>query len=279
MKVYDMYGDFKCFYEDSKISGKWEAWKKYHGKYSDVFNGMLKYLYMMDFESFKPLVESTDFEWVLKHAEAAVNDNKASDIVEIIENCMEAMDFNEDFDLYLGVGLGHVNGTAFVLRRPLVYFGLETLFLHDLKVLVPHEFNHMVRFFYTGIERDKLKDRIIAEGLGTWSSLNFLNQDRSEEAVAKAMMISEKCLCRLKDSENKINEEIFSRLDSDMNQGLMTRYFTYNYDEEIEGIPVKTGYYSGMLIIQELTDRGYSLSELTRMDTDGILEEYFSRDK
>ena len=64
-----------------------------------------------------------------------------------------------------------------------------------------------------------------------------------------------------------------------MNQGLMVKYFTYNYNEEIEGMPVKTGYYIGMQIIQKLADRGYSLSELTKMDTDEIFEEYCRMDE
>lgn len=281
MKVYDMFGDFRCFYEESKVSDRWEAWKKYYVKYDDIFDGMLKYLYMMDFESFRPMVECTDFDWVFKNAEAAVNDNKASDIIEIVEKCMKLMDFNDDFDLYLGVALGHVNGTAFMMSRPLVYFGLETLSLHDLNILVPHEFNHMIRFYYTNTNngKDRLKDRIITEGLGTFSSLHFCDSGSSDEKVTKAMMISQKCMNRIKAVENKVKEDIFSQLDMDMNQGLMTKYFTYNYNEEIEGMPVKTGYYIGMQIIQKLADRGYSLSELTKMNTDEVFEEYCRRNE
>ena len=38
-----------------------------------------------------------------------------------------------------------------------------------------------------------------------------------------------------------MKEDIFNQLDMDMNQGLMVKYFTYNFNEEIEGMPVKQG--------------------------------------
>lgn len=56
-----------------------------------------------------------------------------------------------------------------------------------------------------------------------------------------------------------------------MNQSFMTRYFTNNYMEEIENLPVKTGYFIGMRMIQELFNKGISLLELTRMDSDAII--------
>ena len=41
--------------------------------------------------------------------------------------------------------------------------------------------------------------------------------------------------------------------------------------EEIENLPLRTGYFIGMRMIQELVNKGISLLELTRMDSDAIM--------
>jgi hypothetical protein len=44
----------------------------------------------------------------------------------------------------------------------------------------------------------------------------------------------------------------------------------YNSDERVNNHPVKLGYYIGSCIILSLLDRGYSLKELTRMNSQKI---------
>ena len=222
--------DFRLFCEEAKSVGKRDAWKRYYTKYNEIFDGMLKYLYMMDLENFKSLIENTDFQYILNSMEMFIGENKIPEIEEIINRCIEDLKFNIEFDLYLGVGLGHVDGTALLLDRPVVYFGLERLLNHNLKIIVPHEFNHMARFYYTDFNggKNRLVDRIITEGLGTFSSIAFLDTIIDIESISKALMVSEKCVYRLIEIEDKIKEEIFKNLNLEMNQSFMTRYFASN---------------------------------------------------
>jgi len=161
MNVYVGFEELKTLYNENKKITK-ENWKeKYYLKYKKVFDAMLKYLYFTDLDNLLNYVETTNFDKLIKNSDEAIKNGYIPKILSLIDRAKEILNFNEDFDVYFLIGFNHIDGTSLMSDKPFLYFGLERLIDANIKILVPHEFNHLVRNFrYKEFDTKKLKFKI-----------------------------------------------------------------------------------------------------------------------
>jgi hypothetical protein len=266
----------KVIQEADKI-GKWEAWYKYYyKKYQDVFDAQLHYLYMLRLEDLKNIVESVDFDQMYQNAVKNYKEDIHNRLLHITEQVIEEMSFNKQFSLYILIGLGHIDGTALPSTSPILYFGIERLKgADDLNILIPHEINHLVRLVSLPDEFNNkstwtVKQLTIAEGLATLYPLLFNNIKITDESIKKALMVDEKDFIHLRDNTDHLYHDIVNIWDMTLDQNIMKKYFMANSGSELN----KSGYYIGSIIIQKLISKGYSIKELTKMQTNKIVELY-----
>lgn len=273
--------DFKHAWRASMETSKWDAWyTHYYLKYKTVFDNQLKYLYMADINRLKSFVEQLDFERSIAEVERLVRGGIVDKISEQLQNAQAFLDFKKDYAAYLLIGFGHIDGTAFIHHKPYVYFGLEALGNTDLTYLVPHEFNHMV---HIEVNRDKFNsaqahinvgDFVILEGLGTLFPLYLQQEELSDEALRKALMVREDTYKLMQQHQEVYLTEFMQLIDHEMDTSISQNYFIYNPTERVDDHPVKLGYYIGSTIIKALIDRGYSIGELTLMSSEKIIQIY-----
>jgi hypothetical protein len=128
MKVVIGLEDFKRAFEGSKQIGKWESWyENYYLQYKTIFDNQLKYLYMEDITLFKNFVEELDFKKTIAEVETLIRSGIVSIISNQLERAHNNLEYSNEYNVYLLVGFGHIDGTAFVGDKPYVYYGLETL--------------------------------------------------------------------------------------------------------------------------------------------------------
>jgi len=156
--------DFRKCTELSRQIGKWPAWyENYFPKYEDVFRHILQYLYRCNALDLKDAVENYDFDQALDIANTFIQDDGLTLVENILLRCTKKFAFDREYDVYLLIGLGHVDGTSLPAGHPFLYFGIERYeSLERLNYLVSHEYNHCNRsdpkgFYvqYDGILRSK----------------------------------------------------------------------------------------------------------------------------
>ncbi|MGB9749790.1 MAG: DUF2268 domain-containing putative Zn-dependent protease [Caldisericia bacterium] len=274
MRVFVGLDDIKNLVQpDGKINKRnWE--KCYYSKYKKVFDNMLKYLYFSNLETLLQFVENTDFKNLIEKSERAIKEGYIEKILNLIEKSNKILKFNGVFDLYLLVGLSHVDGTAFIGEIPILYFGLERILDSDINFLVPHEFNHLVRevrVFKKNVNMAslKFKEYLIFEGLATYFSIYVNDLKIDKESESKALFLPVEKLDYLYENEKEIFKEIFLSLDEEMNQNLFMEYFTYDGKDRL-----KFGYFVGLKIIEKLAENELKIVDLTNMDSEEILKIY-----
>ncbi|HON83909.1 MAG TPA: DUF2268 domain-containing putative Zn-dependent protease, partial [Caldisericia bacterium] len=163
--------------------------------------------------------------------------------------------------------------TSLMSDKPFLYFGLERLINENINILIPHEFNHLVRNFkYREFDTRKLKfkDYMIYEGIATYFSIYFNKLDINPKDEAMALFIPQEKFEILNKNEDEIRKDIMNLLNMEMDNQIMMNYFTYDGDKKL-----KQGYYIGLKIIEELVSLGHNIVDLTYMDSDDILNLYF----
>ncbi|WP_169738728.1 DUF2268 domain-containing putative Zn-dependent protease [Salinicoccus luteus] len=148
---------------------------------------------MMDMESIKDKVRDMDLETLSKEAEVAIQMHPVKELKEIISDSADYYNFADYYDVYLLVGLGHVDGTALPSESPFLYLGLERLRNSDIKMLIQHEFNHLVRFNSIEEVNEEMGMAVaqlaIAEGLATLAPL-VTNELELNEAKPRIFYIN-----------------------------------------------------------------------------------------
>lgn len=272
--------DFKRAFEGSKEIGKWESWYKYYYlQYKTIFDNQLKYLYMGDISLYKRFVEELDFEKAIAEAETLIRNGIVTKVTSELKRAQYSLEYSNDYRVYLLVGFGHVDGTAFISEMPYVYYGLETLGKVDLKYLVPHEFNHMIHIEaninnFTGSAYISVGDYLILEGLGTIFPLWMNNKDFGRKDLKDALMVREDTYTLMQQNHEEYLMEIMNVFNEELNANFSQKYFIYNSSERVNSRPVKLGYYIGSCIILNLLDSGYSLKELTSMNSQKVYKLY-----
>jgi uncharacterized protein YjaZ len=254
---------------------KVQFWMEYYNEYNMIFNTIINRLYMTDLENVKSMVKDTDFNQLAQQAEESLLVNSIRDIKAIVDKCISFFNFQQDFDVYLLVGLGHIDGTALKAKKPFIYLGLERLVNTDVEALIEHEFNHLVRFNTLREYEDyrmSVGQLVVAEGLATLTPLVINNMEFSETNIRKALFVSEMELLSFKNNIDKIVGEINADFDKEITPSLMAKYFMKNADYELG----KSGYFYGVQIIKLLIDKGWNLRDLTTLNSQSIMGEYNS---
>lgn len=272
MKVINMVEDFKRVVEESAKIGQWEAFKKYYSKYPKLWDNMLAWLYNVNLEGIEPTVETIDFTQILENVKN--NLDKVQEVESLVKKVVRQLNFEDEFEIYIGVGLGHIIGCSVPDEIPMLYIGLECIGYEgvQLEYLIPHEVNHMIRAHYVKeLKPTAFRERIITEGLGTLYPLIF-NQERvDKETFAKALMMPLEKVNVLFENEEKWTRKVFAKMEFDLSPELMKQFFTYDSNEEA---PQLIGYFVGMRMIQKLLEKGNTMAKLTQMAADEIISKY-----
>jgi uncharacterized protein YjaZ len=254
---------------------KVQRWLMYYNEYKEAFDVLFQKLYMIEIHQLEPMINNIDFEELLTNAEKGMNKYPLSYIEKIVKKCVHYFDFKADFNLFLLVGLGHIDGAAPPSRKPFLYLGLERLVNTDINVLIPHEFNHLVRFHslrhIEQIDTLTVKQLIIAEGLATITPLIMNAVELNDDQYAKALMLSKDDYAQLQSEFCQIEQEIQQDLHHTLTPALVEKYFMANVESTL---PRKSGYYYGLHIIKTLIKNGASLEYLTYEKTNTIFSLY-----
>lgn len=276
MEIIVGFEDFKECVEDMVKKGKWGAWCDYFKGYRNVFEPMLKYLYMMNLNEMKPLVEKFDFEKALCNAGKFLREDGIKNVKSLFLRSEKTCKVEEDYTVYLLIGLGNVDGTALPADKLFIYFGLELYRSpQQLTYLVPHKYNHLVRIstLKYGLKDFKnvtVKDLTILEGLGTLFPLILSRKDINQLSIVDAGMMPNDVAKYCYKHEKEIKNEIFSVWDRNFSKEIMTKYFQGTSDGWMNDKPAKMGYYVGSRIIGDLLKKGHDICELTKTSSDEI---------
>lgn len=112
---------------------------------------------------------------------------------------------------------------------------------------------------------------VVSEGLATIFPLVLEGKNLTLDNLSKALMISEKTTNELIRQQSKLFEEIECNFDKNITPEIMRRYFISNYDEYIDDVPVKSGYFMGTKIVESLLGSGYTIETLTKLPAKEIL--------
>lgn len=269
MNIIDMTYDFKEVCKSIKNSDNQTAFESYYKKYKSIFDSQIYGLYRMSYDEFKALVQSTDFSKILERVNKV--DNKIIEKIKdkVIESVKD-LGFSEDFDLYLGVGLGHICGAALPNDKPMIYFGLECLEGQDIDYLIPHEVNHMVRInSIKDINLDSFLERVISEGLGVIYPLVLNKFSFDNYNISKTLGISQEQLEILNLYEGEIKTKVINNIYENINYQLNDEFFTIKAGANRA---VALGYYIGFRIIENALNRGYSIKDLTILNVSKFID-------
>ncbi|TFD99658.1 DUF2268 domain-containing putative Zn-dependent protease [Jeotgalibacillus sp. R-1-5s-1] len=262
MKIINGYEDF----QHNVINQN--NWLQYYKKYATVFDSLFTYLYQSDLQQLYPMIEGIDWKEINARAKKVQDKLNQTDLRPLIQSCRDFFAFYQEASLFCIVGLGHSDGAAPPSDYPFIYLGLERLEDADLSILIPHEFNHMVRF-HTLSEHQSFRviDLMIAEGLAVLTPLILNKRVISYRTLAEILMMSEQEVKNCSSYEWSFQEDFNSIL----NEDLMRQYFLKHPNAEYPRI----GYFIGTEIIFSLLLNNWSLKELTIMTTDEILQQSF----
>jgi len=271
--------DFRRCVELSKQVGKWQAWSdNYFPKYEGVFVPMLKYLYKCNVTDLRDAVENFDFDQALAIASKFFRDDGLSLIESLLPKAKEKCGFDKEYDLYLLIGLGHVDGTSLPAKTPFLYFGIERYESPErLKYLVPHEYNHLVRLWsvYNGefVEKTSLGEIVMMEGLAVAFSV-IVADDKSPAGMDNALMalmMSREDVEFFHEHQEELMAEVQEHWDDILTSELMDTYLIGSYEWK-DGRPTRIGYFVGAQIVNSVLTKGHEIGTLTKMPTEKIME-------
>lgn len=284
MKIINMLDDYEQLCKESDIHGNWIAWKNYVSKYESLFNGILKVLYMSNLEDLKPIIETVNFKEMYIKAKENVANGYIEETIKWVNTSLDYFGNSNEFILYIGCEMGNIGGCVLPIDDSvIVYFSMEAIKdINFLKVLVPHEMNHLARALFKINEENAnvedinmLKERLVSEGLGVFSSFRLLELEDNLENLSKIVGIPTANIQTLIDQEDRLEKEIFEQIGETLNSERMYKYFAFTEEDILLNKPIYSGYFIGFRIIQKLYNTNkYSFKELTTLSADKILEEY-----
>lgn len=270
--------DFRRCAELSRRVGKWQAWRDYYfPKYEDVFAPMLKYLYRCDVDDLRYAVESFDFDHAMRIASRFFQDDGFSQVESLLLKAEERCNFDKDYDLYLLIGLGHVDGTSLPAKKPFLYFGLERYEPDHLKYCVPHEYNHLVRIWsvYAGeIGEPRLGEIVIMEGLAVVFSA-MIADNKSPAEIDDALLMPKRDIEWCYEHKEELLAEVQGHWNDVISSELLDAYLIGGYEWK-GGRPARIGYFVGAHIVNAVLAEGYEIDTLTKMPAEKIMELYYS---
>lgn len=273
MNIINMHDEYAILCEEAKSLGNFEAYKNYTSKYPYLFDGILRYLYMTDLEHLRYIIEQIDFSQKLQIMQENIIKGYDKLVQQEAQHAADLMGFTEDFDLYLGLDMGSIGGTA-LPGKPFVYIGFDIPLNDTVKFLVPHECNHMVRICMVGqVDMVDFTERVITEGLGTYCPIAQYGLDISPDTVAMALgsgMPAQKAQALITDAQD-LENEITQLFGTPLTQETMTKYFVA--DVQVQG-HILGGYFVGMMIIHRLVKAGHAFAKLTITPADEIRKLY-----
>ena len=282
MKIINMLDDYAKMCSDAKKIGKFEAYEQYTKKHPKLFDGVFKYLYMTDISNLRQMIEQCDFDSFLAVGEKNIKNGVIKLIENIAAKTAELLNYNDDFNVYIGLEMGKIGGTASVgepeflteQATPFVYFGVDReVGEKELSYLIPHELNHMIRGKNLGVDLFDFTERVISEGLGTYCPVVLHGNDNKTDAeiIAGAMFIPLEKAKNLLRNRDELEKAVTAEFGTPMTAEKMSEFFTCQ--DPGEEYPLK-GYFIGMCIISDLVKKGHALSELTVMPVQNILQSY-----
>ncbi len=297
MKVINGVGDFAKIISKDVLAHRrreWDDW--YWHKYEKVLQHQCDTLYHQDklvYHQFLNQVDTDYYRDLISHISPEV----VKRIEEAVAGAAFALDYTQDFEVYLMLGFGHVLGTSCGKHKPFVYFGLELL-LHDqvdMAYVIAHEVNHMVRLSHVrkyrkskGMEHLTFGDVLVLEGLGVIHGVlqveNGLEANRSDhksqtinkmpeiESFKKSLMIHDETFARIEAREEEWTDLLLDKINEPMTTKDWYEYFVINNQVDDQVKPSGIGYYVGGRLMSSLVAKGLKINELTRMDTGKILQ-------
>jgi hypothetical protein len=274
MNVINMLADYKVLVEKAQVSGRFPAYQDYVGKYPELFNNVLKYLYLSELDDIRPMIEQTDFGALLRNGEKNIAAGQTDAIVTQVQAVAERLGFDPAFDLYLGLELGNIGGCSMKANTPFLYIGIDRpLTAIFLKYYIPHEFNHMVRIAaLPEIDMFDFKERTLTEGLGSYAPIAHYDLPYNSETISAALSLPQDevqtLLARFEEIQNSVSAH-FGEL---LNPELMATYFNMGTDED--GELTLGGYFVGLQVVHRLVESGLDFKALTEMPGDEIWRVY-----
>jgi len=135
---------------------------------------LCKNLYKCQIDDLRGFAEKHEPELFARAIHSFNEDKTEAEIARILTRAESFCTFPADYDIYLQVGFGHIDGTALPAEKPFLYFGIERYeSLKRLSYLAAHEYNHMLRISALGIANIfnmLLAEMVITEGLVVISS-------------------------------------------------------------------------------------------------------------
>jgi len=283
MNIINGVKDFEEMLKCKDASTMIEFWDTlYYPKYKNILDHQLTYLYHADKSVFHQFIKDIDKDNALETIRIYNDSVIVSDIIGIVKSVADDLKFNEEFDVYTMMGFGHVAGTSGHGECPFVYYGVESFLQNriDINYIVPHEMNHMVRINALGNYRSDLGtdglsfgDVMILEGLGAAYPVVFLNgNDRFDnDKFYKSLMIPKNVYEILANNEQKLTKRLLNIANEKISVDDWQKYFMINAASNSEEHPTAMGYYVGGKLIFKLLEKGFTILELTCMDTDKML--------
>lgn len=286
MRIINGINDFKKLLDITSSADRLEFWDNtYMKKYESIMTHQLVNLYHADCSIFHQFLKELDTDEVKASIEK-IDTNLICTIESVIKAATSELLFDDDFDVYLMVGFGHVMGTSGFGERPFVYLGLENLLdiRIDIEYLIAHEVNHMVRIATVEVYQNKLGmgglsfgDVMILEGLGVVNSVVFDTGsiEFNQELFRKSLMISNEFYSCLEGDEEILKKKMLAKWNDNMSAEDWFEYFIVNGEEDVMG----AGYYIGGKMIYEILSRGIAMTELTSLSSGEIHDEYIGLEK
>lgn len=279
MKVIDMKDDYILLCKEMKEIGPFNAFKHYTMKYPELFDNILKGLYITKLDNLKPMIESIDFVQNLEIGERNYQNGIPEKVCTIAKDVVHNFKFSDDFDIYLGFELGNIAGFSSPKPngKPFVYIGLDIEFEEtSLRNIIPHEINHMIRLIkIKDIDFYDFQERVISEGLAVCCSIILNKFEFTVNTISEALNLPIMEVAKLNNNVDFLIDKVSKEFGFKMTYENNSDYFTWSKSNSNEKF-LLSGYYIGMIIIKELINKGYSLSELTIMPSKLIWEKYIS---
>lgn len=276
MNTIHMFSDYTEMCDLAGRATPFHAYKQYTEKYPALFESIFAYLYMTDINTLQPMIDTCDFNRLLALAKENITNGITETITETVIKTQKLLNFHVDFDLYIGIEMGNLAGTALPVKqgKPYLYIGIDRV-IHDgdMEMLVPHEFNHMVRSFaLPGINMFDFMERTISEGLGTYGPIAMHKDNATVEVVAKAINLPISTVEKLFTHKAAVLNKVTSEFGLPLTMEKMSAFFTWNESDPAE-YPL-SGYFAGMCMIKDLIEQGYALSKLTVMPSNELWDIY-----
>ncbi len=204
-----------------------------------------------------------------------INSYKNIDIEKVIEDKIKSFEEDvgyriNDYKLYVIIGLD----TTTIYSTKYNGEDITVLLLEatdgnmgSLDMLLAHEFTHFVRkqYFDRDIFENCIGERFIVEGIGC----NYSQEVAPNREDYTYCIVDKDIFLWVKNNRDKVEEHMKGHLDS---REMMYDYFYMFADTEKTGLPPRTGYVYGYLIVKEyLEKKNLKIKDIINMDWEDIL--------